>query len=165
MNLATRIVLLLLVALIPACADRSREAPGQKAALADDQDAAAGTRDVTPPPGDSAGMPPHTPAVDDPLTFDDAVPILTVLSEWSIRLSRDTVRKGDYAFMLQNRTVRPHVLEVRGDNGMRWRSLPLPPGTHARLALPLGPGTYSVASTDTTYARRGMFTALVVTGR
>jgi len=166
MNHAVRTALLLVAATLVACVDRPDDAAQEHAPVPAGSSVETAAR--TPGAAATATMtayPANDREGDDEFTFDDATPILTVLTEWSIRLSSDTVRNGDYAFVLHNRTIRPHVLEVRGDNGMRWRSLPLPPGSRSRLALPLGPGTYSVTSVDTTYARRGMRTALVVMGR
>jgi hypothetical protein len=105
------------------------------------------------------------PAVVAEHTLDQAVRIAAQLAEWSITLSRDTVTVGEYALVIENKGARPHVIEMRGSLGGYYRSLPIAPGSTTTLSMPLGPGTYQLSSTDTTYAQRGMRARLVVIDR
>lgn len=88
--------------------------------------------------------------------LSDLVTIAATIAEYSIELSRDTIDSGKISLLLQNDGRRPHTIEVRGDNGMRWTSLPIPPGRMITMSMRIEAGHYAVSSRDSAYVERGM---------
>jgi hypothetical protein len=138
------------------CVDRARDEAATRGETADSAGPASSPSPPAAAPADSAA--PLTAEV----TLDNAPRIMVELREWRVRASADTMVTGDYAFVFDNRGERPHTIEVRGDNGARWRTIPIAPGTVVTLRMNLPPGHYQVASTDSAYVERGMRAAIVV---
>lgn len=95
-------------------------------------------------------------------TLDDALKVEATLAEFRIGLSQDSVEEGNIAITIRNEGERPHTIEVRGEQGERWRSTPIAPGSAITLSMPLTRGTYTLTSADPAYAERGMQATLVV---
>lgn len=139
--------LALIVATLGACGDRSGRAG--------DQEGSAGRADtVTVDPGGPAGNSSAAQPVRRPP--GDTVSITATLTEFAVAVTPDTIDSGDISLLLQNDGERPHTIEIRGDNGMRWVSLPIRPGSALTMSMRIDPGQYTVASTDSVYIERGM---------
>jgi len=134
---------LLLLATVIACGDRSRRR------TTDGGESADSTQPVTP-------MPPPPPLPRRPP--GDTVALTATLKEYSIDVSPDTIVGGDISFGIRNDGKRPHRIEIRGDNGMRWTSLPVRPGGGVTLSISIEAGRYVVRSMDSAYVDRGMLT-------
>jgi hypothetical protein len=91
-----------------------------------------------------------------------AMPILARLSEYTIRLFPTELNEGPVAIRLRNDGERVHTIEIRGDNAMRWQTLPIRPGNSVTLRMDLQPGRYVVRSTEPPYVDRGMSAFLLV---
>jgi len=116
-------------------------------------------------PAVTLDSPPADPARGDgapAASATEAVPIAARLSEYSIRLSISELRENRVAFSFRNEGERVHTIEIRGDNAMRWRTLPIRPGVTVTLTMDLPPGRYIVRSTEPPYVDRGMSAQLLV---
>jgi len=146
---------LLLCMLVIACADRVPETRNTGAADGAGADAA-------PPPPAAAPTAENRTTDAAAATTHSAPGIDVELREWRVRASLDSLVTGDHAFVIDNRGERPHTIEIRGDNGARWRTIPIAPGASVTLRMSLPPGRYEIASTDSAYAQRGMRARFVV---
>jgi hypothetical protein len=119
-------------------------------------DAAAG--DARTETADSVAQPPPQPTVNRPAPRPpgDTVAITATLDEYSVTVSPDTIDSGSISLLLQNDGERSHIIEIRGENGSRWVSLPIRPGGGLTMTMRIETGTYTVSSTDTAYIERGM---------
>jgi hypothetical protein len=161
--LAARALPPVLVLLVMAC---SGERTGEAAARAP---ADTGTTESHPtdprsnPPGVTRGASPADPAGEAVAAGNAAaLPILARLAEYEIRLSVTELREGRVAISFRNEGKRVHTIEIRGDNAMRWRTLPIRPGTTATLTMHLPAGRYIVRSVEPPYVDRGMTALLLV---
>jgi plastocyanin len=100
-----------------------------------------------------------------PARHDHSVPLSATLSEWTIRLSDETVPAGPVTFSVTNTGSIPHALEVEGQGTERKTSL-IQPGASARLTLTLEPGTYEIYCPvgQDSHKKLGMDTHLKVVG-
>ena len=146
---------MLFLFLMVACAERAPEPAAGSA------DAADTTSGASPAHAAAARADTLTPVTAE-VTLDNATRIAVDVREWQVRASEDSVMAGDYAFVIDNKGDRPHTIEVKGDNGARWRTIPLAPGGSVTLRMTLPPGHYQIASTDSAYVQRGMRASLVV---
>jgi hypothetical protein len=107
---------------------------------------------------DSAAPPVTLPSVNRPASRPpgDTVAITATLDEYSIAVSPDTIDSGSVSLMLQNDGERPHTIEIRGEDGSRWVSLPIRPGGAITMTMSIQAGGYTVVSTEPAYADRGM---------
>jgi hypothetical protein len=147
---------MLFLFVIAACSERAPEQGAGSAGAADTAATPAPTAPTAAVPADT--LTPVTAEV----TLDHAKRIAVDVREWQVRMSEDSVKSGDYALVIANKGGRPHTIEVKGDNGARWRTIPLAPGGSVTLSMTLPPGHYQIASTDSAYVERGMRAALVV---
>jgi uncharacterized cupredoxin-like copper-binding protein len=117
-----------------------------------------------------ASSPEHSDAGDSTRQSDgprvrEAAAVSTVrarLSEYSIDLTPDSALDGRVTFTIENEGARVHTILIRGNNGMRWRSLAVAPGAHTTIATLMDPGEYGVMSAEPVYVERGMRATLVV---
>jgi len=93
-----------------------------------------------------------------------AQPMTVTLSEWSVRLGRDTVKAGSVTFRVKNAGTMSHGLYVRGE-GVDKGSQGIGPGQEASLTVTVKPGTYEVfcPMADLSHKAAGMARKLVVT--
>ena len=91
--------------------------------------------------------------------------IPVTLSEWKVKLGRDTVPAGKITFQVKNEGTMTHGFFVRG-NGVQQGSPDIPVGQSGTLTLTLKPGSYTVYCplADLSHRKAGMMTTLVVTG-
>jgi len=91
--------------------------------------------------------------------------IPVTLSEWKVKLGRDTVPAGKITFQVKNEGTMTHGFFVRG-NGVQQGSPDIPVGQSGTLTLTLKPGSYTVYCplADLSHRKAGMLTTLVVTG-
>ncbi len=96
---------------------------------------------------------------------DSSAGLTVTLTEWNVRLARDTVPPGIRHFRARNIGELKHVLAVQGGGG-EWQTDTIPPGGWAALDVDLRPGTYTVyCPLDTDrgdHSRLGMQTYLAV---
>jgi uncharacterized cupredoxin-like copper-binding protein len=87
------------------------------------------------------------------------------LSEWKIRLSRDTVAAGAVTFQVSNSGSVTHAFHVKGE-GVDKQTQPIPPGQSASLTVTLKPGTYEVycPMSEQSHKQAGMVAKLTVAG-
>src|ERR1044071_5570680 len=87
------------------------------------------------------------------------------LSEWKLRLSRDTVAAGTVTFQVSNSGSVTHGFHVKGD-GVDKATQPIPPGQSASLTVTLKAGTYEVycPMSEQSHKQAGMVAKLTVTG-
>jgi plastocyanin len=92
-----------------------------------------------------------------------AIPV--TLSEWKMKLGRDTVPAGKITFQIKNEGTMTHGFFVRG-NGVQQGSPDIPVGQSGTLSLTLKPGSYTVYCplADLSHRKAGMLATLVVTG-
>jgi hypothetical protein len=160
-RLAARARILLLALVVLACAgDRTgTESAGPSA---DSLSAEARTADRRP---DRSGVTPESLPADPArvaATPGDAGVILARLDEYRIRLSINDLPAGKVTISFRNEGRRVHTIEIRGDNAMRWRTLPIRPGATATLTMDLPQGRYAVMSAEPPYVDRGMTALLLV---
>ena len=91
--------------------------------------------------------------------------IPVTLSEWKVKLGRDTVPAGKITFQVKNEGTMTHGFFVRG-NGVQQGSPDISAGQSGSLTLSLKPGSYTVYCplADLSHRKAGMLTTLVVTG-
>ena len=91
--------------------------------------------------------------------------IPVTLSEWKVKLGRDTVPAGKITFQIKNEGQMTHGFFVRG-NGVQQGAPDIPVGQSGTLSLTLKPGSYTVYCplADLSHRKAGMLTTLVVTG-
>lgn len=89
--------------------------------------------------------------------------VSVTLSEWKIRLSRDTVRTGPVTFEVNNTGSMNHSLHVLGD-GVDKGTREIPARQTASLTVTLKPGTYEVfcPMSEQSHKNAGMTRTLVV---
>jgi plastocyanin len=98
---------------------------------------------------------------------DTAGALTVILTEWNVRLARDTIDTSDgpTRFRARNNGQYPHILEVEGQ-GQEWMTDTIPPGDWAELEARLQPGTYEVycpiEGEHGVHEERGMIAHLVV---
>ena len=94
-----------------------------------------------------------------------APPVSVTLSEWKIRLSRDTVAAGTVTFQIDNSGSVTHGFHVKGE-GIDKQTPPIAPREGASLTVTLKPGTYEVycPMSELTHRQAGMLVKLTVTG-
>lgn len=112
-------------------------------------------------PADSAAVEapapdPRPPMPEPPRPPGDTASIVATIAEYSVRIEPDTIVGGDISLLIANSGARPHTIEVRGDNGMRWVSLPIRPGGGLTMTMTISPGRYVIRSTDPAYIERGL---------
>lgn len=92
-----------------------------------------------------------------------AIPV--TLSEWKLKLGRDTVPAGKVTFQIKNEGSMTHGFFVRG-NGVQQGSPDIAVGQSGTLSLTLKPGSYTVYCplADLSHRKAGMLATLVVTG-
>ncbi len=139
-----------------------RDAPARTAASSPPPPPAAAATRVTASTTPRAPASPVTQPVLAVQALSDAKQVTVRLSEFHVALSRDTLRDGNTAFVVQNAGQREHSVLIRGDNGMRWRSARMAPGASVTMRMPLPPGRYTISSTDSVYTGRGMHASLIV---
>jgi hypothetical protein len=107
---------------------------------------------------DSVTQAPPQPSINRPAPRPpgDTVAITATLEEYSVAVAPDTIDSGSISLLLQNEGERSHTIEIRGENGPRWVSLPIRPGGGLTMTMRIESGTYTVSSTDTAYIERGM---------
>jgi len=91
--------------------------------------------------------------------------IPVTLSEWKVKMARDTVPAGKITFQIKNEGQMTHGFFVRG-NGVQQGAPDIPVGQSGTLTLTLKPGSYTVYCplADLSHRKAGMLTTLVVTG-
>ena len=91
--------------------------------------------------------------------------IPVTLSEWKVKLGRDTVPAGKITFQVKNEGTMTHGFFVRG-YGVQQGSPDIPAGQSGSLSVTLKPGSYTVYCplADLSHRKAGMLTTLVVTG-
>ena len=91
--------------------------------------------------------------------------IPVTLSEWKLKLGRDTVPAGKITFQVKNEGTMTHGFFVRG-NGVQQGSPDIPVGQSGSLTVTLKPGSYTVYCplADLSHRKAGMLATLVVTG-
>lgn len=91
--------------------------------------------------------------------------IPVTLSEWKVKLGRDTVPAGKITFQIKNEGSMSHGFFVRG-NGVQQGSPDIAVGQSGTLSVTLKPGSYTVYCplADLSHRKAGMMTTLVVTG-
>jgi uncharacterized cupredoxin-like copper-binding protein len=91
--------------------------------------------------------------------------IPVTLSEWKVKLGRDTVPAGKITFQIKNEGQMTHGFFVRG-NGVQQGSPDIAVGQSGTLSVTLKPGSYTVYCplADLSHRKAGMMTTLVVTG-
>jgi len=92
-----------------------------------------------------------------------AIPV--TLSEWKVKLGRDTVPAGKITFQIKNEGQMTHGFFVRG-NGVQQGAPDIPAGQSGSLTVTLKPGSYTIYCplADLSHRKAGMLTTLVVTG-
>ena len=91
--------------------------------------------------------------------------IPVTLSEWKVKLGRDTVPAGKITFQIKNEGTMTHGFFVRG-NGVQEGSNDIPMGQSGSLTVTLKPGSYTVYCplSDLSHRKAGMLAKLEVTG-
>jgi uncharacterized cupredoxin-like copper-binding protein len=142
------------ILLAAGCGDR-----GENPDAAAGDDAAADTGQAATDAAGGAATPP-SPAQPDSAAFTAR------LAEWRIELSADTLTAGPAVVAVTNEGTVPHALEVNGEFGGRWRSLPVAPGGTITMTMHLSQGTYQVfcpLDNDAgDHSERGMTASFVV---
>jgi uncharacterized cupredoxin-like copper-binding protein len=89
--------------------------------------------------------------------------IPVTLSEWKVKLGRDTVHAGKVTFQVKNEGSMTHGFFVRGGD-VQQGSPDIPVGQSGTLTVNLKPGTYTVYCplADLSHRKAGMMTTLVV---
>jgi hypothetical protein len=64
------------------------------------------------------------------------------LTEWAVEPSADTLGAGPVTIAVTNDGTVPHALEVAGELGGRWRSLPVAPGATITMTMVIPAGNY-----------------------
>ena len=90
--------------------------------------------------------------------------VSVTLSEWKVRMTRDTVRAGPVTFEVNNVGSMNHSLHVLGD-GVDRGTREIPARQTASLTVTLKPGTYEVfcPMSEESHKKAGMARKLVVT--
>jgi plastocyanin len=144
----------LLVLMAAGCGDRGENPDG-----AASDDAAADTGQAAADAAGDATTPAASPQPDNGA-------FTATLAEWRIELSADTLDAGPAVVAVTNDGTVPHALEVTGEFGGRWRSVPVAPGATINMTMRLSPGTYEVfcpLDNDAgDHSERGMTATLVV---
>jgi len=91
--------------------------------------------------------------------------IPVTLSEWKVKMGRDTVPAGKITFQIKNEGSMTHGFFVRG-NGVQQGAPDIAVGQSGSLTVTLKPGSYTVYCplADLSHRKAGMLTTLVVTG-
>ena len=89
--------------------------------------------------------------------------IPVTLSEWKLKLGRDTVPAGKITFQIKNEGQMTHGFFVRG-NGVQQGAPDIPVGQSGSLTVTLKPGSYTVYCplADLSHRKAGMLATLVV---
>lgn len=92
-------------------------------------------------------------------------PVRVTLSEWTVRLSVQTVAAGPVHFAVTNEGSIPHAFEIEGQ-GIERETRQIQPSDSATLALTLRAGTYEVYCPvgEGSHKKLGMVARLVVGG-
>jgi len=92
-------------------------------------------------------------------------PVRVTLSEWTVRLSVQTIAAGPVRFAVTNDGSIPHAFEIEGP-GIERETRQIPPGDSATLALTLRAGAYEVYCPvgAGSHKKLGMVARLVVGG-
>lgn len=87
------------------------------------------------------------------------------LSEWKIKLAKDTVPAGPVTFRVNNIGSMSHAFHVKGQ-GIDKETQPIAVGQSTSLTLTLKPGTYQVFCplAEESHKKAGMLTTLTVSG-
>lgn len=124
---------------------------------------------VRPPQPAVRGLPANPDSTKPPGTLGDpdaGTRLTATLTEWGIALSDSTIPIGQVTIDIRNTGTIPHTLELTGEYGGRWRSLPITPGASVEMSMVLSNGTYRVfcpLDDDAgNHAERGQETTLVV---
>lgn len=90
--------------------------------------------------------------------------VSVTLSEWKVRLTRDTVRAGPVTFQVNNAGAMNHAFHVLGDSVDRG-TREIPARQTASLTVTLKPGTYELfcPMSEDSHKMAGMARKLVVT--
>ena len=90
-----------------------------------------------------------------------AIPV--TLSEWKVKLGRDTVPAGKITFQIKNEGSMTHGFFVRG-NGVQQGAPDIPAGQSGSLTVTLKPGSYTIYCplADLSHRKAGMLTKLEV---
>ena len=90
-----------------------------------------------------------------------AIPV--TLSEWKVKLGRDTVPAGKITFQIKNEGQMTHGFFVRG-NGVQQGAPDIPAGQSGSLTVTLKPGSYTIYCplADLSHRKAGMLTKLEV---
>ena len=90
--------------------------------------------------------------------------IPVTLSEWTLKLGRDTVPAGKITFRIKNEGSMTHGFFVRGGD-VQQGSPDIPMGQSGTLSVTLKPGSYTVYCplADLSHRKAGMLATLVVT--
>jgi hypothetical protein len=131
----------LLLLAVAGCGDR--DAAPDAAAAGDTANVQSQEPEAEPPPPGGFEATGDRPAgtLGDP---SEGAQVVATMSEWSIVLNRDTVPSGAVTIAVANEGTVPHALEVTGEFGGRWRSLPVAPGATIRMSMPMSHGTYQI---------------------
>ena len=92
-------------------------------------------------------------------------PVRVTLSEWTVRLSTQTVAAGPVRFAVTNDGSIPHAFEIEGQ-GIERETRQIQPGDSATLVLTLRAGTYEVYCPvgEGSHKKLGMMARLAVGG-
>jgi hypothetical protein len=74
--------------------------------------------------------------------------VAVTITEWSVRLSSDSIGGGHTDLQVINQGSRPHVIEVYSQHYGRWRSGRIPPGGSVTMSMPLQFAQYEVYCPD-----------------
>jgi hypothetical protein len=141
----------LLIAGLTACGDAGSEGAPEASQPASTDAAEPAAPAAEPMPENPQPLPPARARPP-----GDTASIVATIAEYSVRIEPDTIVAGDISLLLSNTGERPHTIEVRGDNGMRWVSLPIRPGGGLTMTMVIAPGRYVIRSTDAAYVNRGL---------
>ncbi len=91
--------------------------------------------------------------------------VAVTLSEWKVRVARDTVPAGSVTFRVTNNGAVTHQFHVQGE-GIEKETQPIAAHQSAELTMTLKPGTYEVycPMSDLSHKNAGMLKKLIVTG-
>jgi plastocyanin len=89
--------------------------------------------------------------------------VTVTLTEWSVKLSRDTVKAGPVTFRVTNNGVMNHAFHVNGE-GVDKGTREAPAKQSTSLTVTLKPGTYEVfcPMSDESHKKAGMTRKLIV---
>jgi len=91
--------------------------------------------------------------------------VFVELTEWSIKLSRDTIPAGAMVFRVVNKAASPHEFEAENENE-EFEAGEIQPGAHVDVKARLERGQYEIycplAGPEGAHAKRGMRTLLTV---